>query len=72
MVYPQYEKYEVLCYEIVRYEVRLSFRGSGLGGPNYFNQEEDAIAFARKFETEHPGWIATVLKIERIIYKEKE
>ena len=71
MVYPQYEKYEVLCYEIVRYEVRLTFRGSDLGGSNPFGQEEDAVAFAIKYEREHPGWKATVLKIERIIYQGK-
>ena len=59
-------------YEIVRYEVRLLISGSDLGGNNYFDTEEDAIAFALEYEKEHPKWTATILRVERIVFEEAE
>ena len=59
-----------ISYEIVRYEVRLTINGNDLGGNNYFYCEEDAVAFAWAYEQEHPGWTATILRLERAIVEE--
>lgn len=62
-------KYSI-SYEIERYDVRLTINGNDLGGNNFFYCEEDAVGFALKYERDHPGWKATILRIERAIIEE--
>ena len=59
-----------ISYEIERYEVRLTIGGNDLCGNNYFYCEEDAVSFALKYEQEHPGWRAKILRIEKAIIEE--
>lgn len=57
--------YTIACYDIVRYEVYIYYKGMRSQNRKYFDTEERALNFINAYSKVHPDWSFKLVKVER-------
>lgn len=62
------KKFEVACWEIEKYEIHFYFHDCEFRTPEYFDTEEEAVNFIRKYYVEHPNYTLCLKKTLRACF----
>lgn len=62
------KNFEIGCWEIEKYEIHFYFHDYEFRPPEYFDTEEEAINFIRKYNIGHPGRTLCLKKISRACF----